>query len=335
MTSPLDASEISRARQTSILVVLDMLGVRTKKIGTRNHVGPCPRCGGHDRFAVSTRKQVFNCRGCEAKGDVIALVQHVDGCSFSEAVERLIGGRWRPSSRVEPGNVVKTADEDRAALASAARYVAEMRAIISAPIALAYLERVRKIDVAAIEDVLSRIDAIGWHPAVYFNELEYPKPGDPPHPLHGQRLGAIIGEMTDAKTAKPTGAISRTYLAPEGTKVLKAKTLASPRGIIRLSPDDAVEAGLFIAEGMETALAGMAIGLRPMWATGDRGVMSEFPLLAGIEALSVVADNDASGDGQQAAQRVAARWRAAGRDVRMFLPKAEGDDLNDALRAIL
>jgi phage/plasmid primase-like uncharacterized protein len=304
MTSPLDASEISRARQTSILVVLDMLGVRTKKIGTRNHVGPCPRCGGHDRFAVSTRKQVFNCRGCEAKGDVIALVQHVDGCSFSEAVERLIGGRWRPSSRVEPGNVVKTADEDRAALASAARYVAEMRAIISAPIALAYLERVRKIDVAAIEDVLSRIDAIGWHPAVYFNELEYPKPGDPPHPLHGQRLGAIIGEMTDAKTAKPTGAISRTYLAPEGTKVLKAKTL-------------------------------MAIGLRPMWATGDRGVMSEFPLLAGIEALSVVADNDASGDGQQAAQRVAARWRAAGRDVRMFLPKAEGDDLNDALRAIL
>jgi hypothetical protein len=34
--------------------------------------------------------------------------------------------------------------------------------------------------------------------------------------------------MTDASTAEPTGAISRTYIGPDLTKVGKAKTLGSP-----------------------------------------------------------------------------------------------------------
>jgi hypothetical protein len=39
-----------------------------------NDIGQsCPICGGTDRFAVNTEKQVFNCRSCNAKGDVIAL----------------------------------------------------------------------------------------------------------------------------------------------------------------------------------------------------------------------------------------------------------------------
>jgi hypothetical protein len=95
---------IERARQTSIVFALDMLRVRTRRIGTAalaERVGPCPRCGGRDRYSVNPKKQVFNCRGCEVGGDVIALVQHIDGCSFPVAVEKLIGGRWRPSERAE------------------------------------------------------------------------------------------------------------------------------------------------------------------------------------------------------------------------------------------
>ena len=83
----------------------------------------------------------------------------------------------------------------------------------------------------AIRDILERTDAIGWHPEVFFNE--------PGHPLHGQLLGCIVGVMTDPATAAPTGAISRTYVH-EGHKIGKAKTLGSPAGIIRLSPDDEV-----------------------------------------------------------------------------------------------
>jgi hypothetical protein len=138
------------------------------------------------------------------------------------------------------------------------------------------LAKVRHIDVSAIRDVLQRTDAIGWHSAVYFNE--------PGHELHGQHLGCIVGIMTDPVTAKPTGAFSRTYIGTNLRKVTKAKTLGSPRGIIRLSRDEDVHEGLFLAEGLETALAGMAIRLRPMWAVGDAGMMAAFPLLNGIDS---------------------------------------------------
>jgi DNA primase len=46
-------------------------------------------CGGTDRFAINTSKQVFLCRQCDASGDVIAMVQHFDGCDFRSAIEQL------------------------------------------------------------------------------------------------------------------------------------------------------------------------------------------------------------------------------------------------------
>ena len=185
-----------------------------------------------------------------------------------------------------------------------------------------YLSDARKIVTSAIEDVLERTGGVGWHPAVYFNE--------PGHALHGRKLGAIIAVMTDPVTAEPTGGISRTYLDPGGRKVGKAKTLGSPAGIIRLSEDADVLEGLHIAEGLETALAGMAIGLRPMWATGSTALMRSFPLLGGIEAISVVADNDANGAGERAAGEVASRWREAGKETRIIVREGIGD-INDAL----
>jgi phage/plasmid primase-like uncharacterized protein len=57
-----------------------------------NNVGqPCPMCGGRDRFSVNTRRQVFNCRGCGRKGDVIALVQALNGISYLDAIAHLAG----------------------------------------------------------------------------------------------------------------------------------------------------------------------------------------------------------------------------------------------------
>jgi CHC2-type zinc finger protein len=265
--SGLAADLIERARSMRIEDEVDRR--RIKLVGRIDRCGPCPVCGGRDRFSINVRKQVFLCRGCDAKGDVIALVRFLDGCDFREAVETLtsntIDYHPRPAPPVDRCND----DSARRAVVQAARIVSEMRPISGTP-GETYLRDVRKIDVDAIEDVLSTADAIGWHPAVYFHSpKDYPVLGTPEHPLHGQRLGAIIGVMTDAVTAEPTGAISRTYLA-DGVKIGKAKTLGAPRGIIRLSPDDEVLEGLFIAEGLETALTGMAnFGFRPARAADD------------------------------------------------------------------
>jgi hypothetical protein len=148
-------------------------------------------------------------------------------------------------------------------------------------------------------------------------------------PLDGKRLGAIIAVMTDPVTATPTGAISRTYLH-EGRKLRKAKTLGSPAGIVRLSVDEDVLEGLHIAEGLETALAAMAAGFRPCWSTGSTSLMASFPVLGGIEALTIIADHDANGAGERAADEVASRWREAGKKARVWRPKSIGD-LNDIL----
>ena len=156
--------------------------------------------------------------------------------------------------------------------------------------------------------MLERTDAIEAGSAVAFNE--------PDHVLHGRKLGAIISVMTDMITARPTGADlpdpTRTQRSPE------AKTLGSPAGIIRLSEDADVLEGLHIAEGLETALAGMAIGLRPIWAAGSTALTAKFPVLPGIEVLTIIADHDANGAGERAARELEARWLDAGREVRLL-----------------
>jgi hypothetical protein len=58
--------------------------------------------------------------------------------------------------------------------------------------------------------------------------------------------------------------------------------------------------------------------------------MRSFPLLGGIEAISVVADNDANGAGERAAAEVASRWREAGRETHVYLREVLGD-FNDML----
>lgn len=59
--------------------------------GKTERDGPCPKCGGNDRFAINVKKQVFNCRGCKAGGDVIDFVQWLDGVGFIEACTTLAG----------------------------------------------------------------------------------------------------------------------------------------------------------------------------------------------------------------------------------------------------
>ncbi len=325
---------------------VDILGIARrhttlKRIAAHEFAGPCPLCGGHDRFNVNPKDSVFLCRGCGAKGKgAIDITMWLEGVNFQDAVEKLVGrateARPRPSTvgAAHVAHAAATAASEAEmlarALAIAARYVSEMRPLISVPIALAYLSDIRKIDVTAIEDVLERTDAIGFHPAVYFNGRPE-NPGEPFHHLHGQKLGCVIGVMTDAVTAMPTGAISRTYIAPDGTKIGKAKTLGAPAGIVRLSLDEDVLEGLFLTEGLETALDGMARGLRPMWSTGSSGLMASFPTLSGIKVLSVIADHDLSGAGEKAARQVEARWRAAGKEVNLYLPNEPGD-VNDMSR---
>ena len=59
--------------------------------GNGEMAGPCPKCGGDDRFHCNA--DWFFCRQChEERGDAIAFVQWVKGCSFPDACAALSGG---------------------------------------------------------------------------------------------------------------------------------------------------------------------------------------------------------------------------------------------------
>jgi DNA primase len=211
---------IERASAVRIEDEIERRGINL--VGRVDRCGPCPQWGGHDRFSVNVRKQVFLCRACGARGDVIALVRFLDGCGFLEALEYLTGERAPAPSRPAPAATDAPRDDDRDArdLIFAKSIMLGMRSIIGTP-GETYLRDVRKIETRAIDDVSERIDAIGWHPSVLFR-----KEG---HPLDGKRLGAIIAVMTDVITAAPTGAISRTYLH-EGLKIGKGEDARQTRG---------------------------------------------------------------------------------------------------------
>ncbi len=80
---------VAKARSVLIEGECGRRGIKLN--GRSDRCGPCPRCGGDDRFAINVKKQVFNCRGCGTCGDTIALVQFLDDCDFAQACETLTG----------------------------------------------------------------------------------------------------------------------------------------------------------------------------------------------------------------------------------------------------
>jgi len=103
-------------------------------------------------------------------------------------------------------------------------------------------------------------------------------------------------------------------------------------GVVRLWPDDAVTYSLAIAEGIETALAASHLH-SPIWACLDAGNLAAFPVLNGIESLTIFADNDASGTGQREAAKCADRWLDAGREVTVLISDQAGMDIADEVAA--
>lgn len=150
------------------------------------------------------------------------------------------------------------------------------------------------------------------------------------HPIDGFSGPALVARVSDARTGAAL-TLHRTWIEPDGTKrgSMPRMLLGGHRkqgGAIRLWPDESVTTELAIAEGIETALAAAHL-VTPVWSLVDAGNMAQFPVLPGIRALIVYADNDKPG--LTAAQACAKHWRAAGRNVRVFAPEQPDADMAD------
>lgn len=147
----------------------------------------------------------------------------------------------------------------------------------------------------------------------------------------GGAVGAMLGLMTDPVSAAETG-IHRTFVDASGRRI--HRLMLGRKGIVRLWPDDCVTHGLAIGEGIESTIAGaMLTGRRPAWAALDAGSVAKFPVLSGIECLTVSADHDLNETGQRAAIRCADRWVSAGVEANLLTPRHPAD-FNDLLLGV-
>jgi hypothetical protein len=148
-------------------------------------------------------------------------------------------------------------------------------------------------------------------------------------PLEKGTAPAMVALMTDAVTGEPVG-VHRTFLLADGTAKAFGKDsrkMLGRAGVIRLSPDDEVTLGLGVCEGIETGLKLMAAGWQPIWACGSLNAVTGFPVLGGIECLTIFSDPKPSEI--RGARTCGVRWAEAGREVFIRVP-GQGD-WNDTL----
>jgi putative DNA primase/helicase len=152
----------------------------------------------------------------------------------------------------------------------------------------------------------------------------------PACPFGGDRHPTMIGLFRAIVNNQPR-AIHRTALTLDGDK-LGRKVLGPKSGTaIKLTADEDVTTGIAIGEGIESTLAGMLLGFVPAWALGDVSGIASFPVLPGLETLTIFVDHDVSGTGQRRAIECSRRWTTAGRQVFRVVPIKEGADLADII----
>jgi hypothetical protein len=168
---------------------------------------------------------------------------------------------------------------------------------------------------------------VRWHPALW-------------HPQEERTFPALVALVTNAATGQPM-TLHRTWLAPDGSgkaPVEKPRLLLKGHdkagGVVRLFPDENVTSGLAVAEGLETALAAAA-AFTPIWAALDAANLATFPVLPGVDCLTILTDHDRLNPrtgrraGMEAARECARRWVAAGAEVRVWRSPVEGEDFAD------
>jgi Toprim domain len=158
---------------------------------------------------------------------------------------------------------------------------------------------------------------VRFHPALKYN---------------GKSVGGMVTLFRDITTNAPCG-IQRTFLDAAGLKIKRAMLGRAKHAAIKIDADENVTMGLTIGEGFESSLAGQRIGFRPVWALGSAGAIADFPVLPGIDAITVLGEVGDRGANHRATQTCVERWREAGQEAFIATPLV-GKDLNDAWREV-
>jgi putative DNA primase/helicase len=300
----------------------------------KNCHGPCPGCGGRDRFRFDDRegRGTWICSrggGGELAGDGFALLEHTHGWPFAVALRevaralRIEAGtdatpRLARTPVALPTKVQRDPETARSAMQRTLRRCRRIQA--GGPVAR-YLEA-RGLGNAVAE--LTTGDLLECAALLYFEGGE-----------RTEQFPALVAIVRDPAGEPVT--LHRTYLTTDGQKanVRSPKKLMTPvaasgwlGGAIRI---DNASDRLALAEGIESALAVRVATGWPVWATVTAGGLQRIEVPNAVDRVAIYADHDYAG--LEAARHAARRLEKAGKDAQIIIPPAEQMDALDWLRA--
>jgi len=279
--------------------ILPSLGVDSRFLVNKH--GPCPICGGADRFRFDDQNGNggFICSQCGA-GDGFRLASRITGQPFhvlAWKVREMLGhsndydGSPKVSEDAAQRQKMKNVWEGSGALS------------LGGGVAF-YLER--------------RVGCL-W-PSQELREAFY-----------GQNT-VMVARIRDYAGQRAVN-LHLTFLTPDGRKANVTPVKRVMRGklpdgcAIRLGPEKAV---MGVAEGIETAISAAIMFDMPVWACVNGTLLSKWIPPAKAEHVTIFGDHDANFTGQAKAYHLANRLEVQfKRKVTVSIPPMVGDDWND------
>lgn len=274
----------------------------------QNKHGPCPLCGGKDRFRFDNKNGggSYYCAGC-GPGDGMSLAMKFTGKSFAETAKE----------------IDKMID-----------HVARVESIPTRKDPAILLNKIYSGSQAPkgtlVEKYLSGRGLELPESDVLFN----PSVGYYEDGRYVCSLPAMISVFRDPQRVPNTMHI--TYLSQDGKKasVKAPKKIMTPKtqmagGSVQLC---APGSDLGIAEGIETALAASQLDDLPVWAALNSKMLEKFEPPEGVETVHIYADADMNYAGQSAAYKLAHTLSLKGFKALVIVPEGYGD-WNDVLLA--
>jgi putative DNA primase/helicase len=280
--------------------------------------GPCPLCGGTDRYHFSDgyNSGGYHCRQCGG-GNGLTLLRKLKGWDSATAMREieafLEGAPVTSPARPAPKPPGK----------STGQRLADIKALLAgcaAPRVVAGFLLDRRIRQGS--------PALLGHGACPFFDKDLPA-------LNGRRFPAMIAPITG-----PRGAIvnaARHYVGDEIPAGARKKFMPTPwpaaleGAACRLH--EPVDGKLLVAEGIATALAAAELFKVPAWAAMTAWGIERFEPPPGLSELLIAGDCDSSFAGQAAAYALARRLRRDRPEivVKVEVPLAPDTDWADVL----
>lgn len=280
----------------------------------RNKHGPCPVCGGKDRFRFDNKRGRgdFYCNQC-GSGDGFKLIMLTTGCSFVSARKLVI-----EQSGIVPTQqpVVPRGTPEEEVARPTRRVTSLLREsckVEDCEPAIRYLESRALWPLPAEHSLRAHPSVEYWHDR--------------------KRIGvfpAIIAAVRDINGELVT--VHVTYLEADGRKISEyepRKLLSGMTGrrgcAVRLA---ALSETLGIAEGIETALSATRLHGLPVWAALNTSLLTKFVPPGQVTKLIIFADRDVAG--LDAASKLMQSLQGR---VELQIKTPNLKDWNDALRA--